>query len=145
MGATAVRFISHLEPPLLLPLNQQEQVLPLVQEALWNALRHAQASQVEITLAGKEGKLEIRVSDDGIGFDPDVDGGDDDSHFGLSIMRARASQIGGQLEIASELDKGSVIKLSWAANEPEVKEVGQFDDRALSPSMPKEYAADSYE
>jgi signal transduction histidine kinase len=69
----------------------------LVQEALTNAGRHARAQRVEVRLAhGPEG-LEVRVADDGEGFDADAP----TVGFGLAGMRERAALMGGRLELRS--------------------------------------------
>ena len=52
-------------------LERDRQVLRLAQEALTNALRHSAASRVDLVLRRRDGGLELEVSDDGIGFDPD--------------------------------------------------------------------------
>ena len=76
----------------------------LVQEALTNAGRHARAQRVEVRLAhGPEG-LEVRVADDGEGFDADAP----TVGFGLAGMRERAALMGGRLELRSS-GAGTVV------------------------------------
>ncbi|OEV12059.1 histidine kinase/DNA gyrase B/HSP90-like ATPase [Streptomyces sp. Amel2xB2] len=99
--------------PRALPAAQEEALLRVAQEALHNALRHAGASRVAVTLvhggAGGGGTL-LRVSDDGRGFDPRAvrKAG---RHLGLVSMRDRASGVGGTLTVESEPGKGAVIEL----------------------------------
>ena len=90
----------------------------IVQEALTNILKHAQASEVTILLRNaNEGELEgiyIFISDDGIGFEVSELGearGTDGSHLGLVGMRERADFIGAKLEIDSHPDEGTQITL----------------------------------
>lgn len=83
-------------------------VLRCAQEALTNAQRHSQADRVEIDLIIAERSLTLRVADNGIGFDSDAAFG-----IGLSMMKRRVDNIGGELEITSEIDAGTslVVKI----------------------------------
>jgi two-component system sensor histidine kinase DegS len=93
---------------LSLPASVQHLLLRIAQEALFNVWKHAQATQVEVRLAADERELELSVSDDGVGFDPDrVPPG----HFGLEGIRARARVLGARLEIASAGGKGTRISV----------------------------------
>ncbi len=70
----------------------------IAQEALMNALKHSQASLVEIRLEyNSPNDLELRIQDDGVGLkDSSLVRGDSDPHFGLTIMRERAEMIHAQ-------------------------------------------------
>ncbi|MDX3231614.1 GAF domain-containing sensor histidine kinase [Streptomyces sp. ME19-01-6] len=93
-----------------LPAAQEEALLRVAQEALHNALRHADADRVEVTLARHGQGALLRVADDGGGFDPSVvrRAG---RHLGLVSMRDRASGVGGRLAVESEPGKGTVIEM----------------------------------
>ena len=87
-----------------LPFELQRSLLRIVQEALTNAHRHAQASQVAIDLSIRSGTLRLRVADDGSGLVPGVR--PSASHgaglgVGISGMRARLRQFGGELTFLS--------------------------------------------
>lgn len=82
----------------------------IIQEALSNAIKHAQASQVEILLRCDESRTELTIVDDGRGFDPATVSGD---HFGLGIMRERVNAVGGELIVISEAETGTSIKVVW--------------------------------
>lgn len=69
----------------------------VVQEALGNAVRHARARHVEISVAETADALRVVVRDDGRGFDPDRS----TDHHGISAMRERVALLHGELEIAS--------------------------------------------
>jgi signal transduction histidine kinase len=89
-------------------LGQATEVVMLraAQEALTNVRRHAGAGRVRVNLAYTEDSAALEVSDDGRGFDPErVDG------FGLSGMRARVEQAGGELELAAVPDRGTTLRL----------------------------------
>ena len=78
----------------------------LVQEALTNITKHAQASRVELTLLHRDDVVELSVSDNGVGFDPH-DTGDG---LGLVGMRERVALAGGNLEIVSAPGKGATLR-----------------------------------
>jgi signal transduction histidine kinase len=88
-------------------------VLPLVQEALLNARRHAQAQRIAVVLERQENQVKIAVEDDGSGFDVDALPGENGNHFGLSIMRARAARIEGWLQVDSTPGQGTRVSLIW--------------------------------
>ncbi|MEU2388261.1 GAF domain-containing sensor histidine kinase [Streptomyces sp. NPDC012461] len=93
-----------------LPAAQEEAVLRVAQEALHNALRHAEADRVDVTLDRRGCGAVLRVTDDGSGFDPRTvrRAG---RHLGLVSMRDRASGVGGRLSVESEPGKGTTIEL----------------------------------
>jgi two-component system NarL family sensor kinase len=82
----------------------------IAQEAVVNAGRHSGAKNVSITLRTVDGEVELRVSDDGSGFDDGEQplGPNEPGHIGLATMRERAELIGGRLEIRTG-DKGSTV------------------------------------
>lgn len=96
--------------PRALPAAQEEALLRVAQEALHNALRHAAASRVGVTLAYGARGARLRVTDDGRGFEPKAvrQAG---RHLGLVSMRDRAGGVGGTLTVESEPGKGAVIEL----------------------------------
>ncbi|MEV7862304.1 GAF domain-containing sensor histidine kinase [Streptomyces hirsutus] len=93
-----------------LPATQEEAVLRVAQEALHNALRHAEADHVDVTLERRGNGAVLRVADDGKGFDPGIirRAG---RHLGLVSMRDRASGVGGSLTVESEPGKGAAIEM----------------------------------
>src|SRR5690606_7923162 len=97
-------------PIWALPAAQEEAVLRVAQEALHNALRHAEADRVDVTLDRRGCGAVLRVTDDGSGFDPRTvrRAG---RHLGLVSMRDRASGVGGRLSVESEPGKGTTIEL----------------------------------
>lgn len=93
-----------------LPAAQEEALLRVAQEALHNALRHADAGRVEVTLSRRGQGALLRVADDGAGFDPSAvrRAG---RHLGLVSMRDRAGGVGGSLTVESAPGKGTVIEM----------------------------------
>jgi signal transduction histidine kinase len=89
-----------------LPTVLEVVLLRMVQESLTNVRRHAKATAVTVSLQVKENHATLRVSDDGVGFDPAMpaDG------FGLRGMRNRAAQVGGTLSVHSG-EGGTTVEL----------------------------------
>jgi signal transduction histidine kinase len=107
-----INLALNIEEPLFLLPDHRVQALPIVQEAMLNAQRHAQASQIAIWLERQGDRVQITITDDGQGFDP-ATLRDQEGHFGLSIMRARAARINGKLAIDSAPGRGTRVRLSW--------------------------------
>jgi signal transduction histidine kinase len=84
-----------------LPEVVQHHVLRVAQEALTNVVRHAHASQVAVVVRFEPAQVLLEVSDDGAGFIPEEVPLGDRTHFGLTMMRERAEQVGGRLTIES--------------------------------------------
>lgn len=91
-----------------LPLPAKEALYRIAQEALHNAVRHAQAQSVHLRLACYPDSVTLAVADDGVGFDP---GGDFDGHLGLRSMRERALRLGGRLSVDSQPGHGTRIEV----------------------------------
>ncbi|HSQ17124.1 MAG TPA: histidine kinase [Anaerolineales bacterium] len=100
----------------ILPANVQVAFYRVCQEALSNVDKHAKASQVEINLKQDEGVIEMRIRDDGLGFDVEqkLSG-----HYGLSMMRERANAVEAQLDITSQPGHGSEVTICWVPPKPE--------------------------
>ena len=101
-----------------LPSSHDTAVFRIVQEALQNVVKHAQATRVEVRATQVDGVLEVSVADNGKGFDPQRVHRLDASHFGLAGMRARAHQIGATLEISSLPGRGTVVLLRVPLQSP---------------------------
>ncbi len=79
----------------------------ITQEALTNVARHSGANYVEINLQGQKGILQLRIADNGCGFQ--VSSVEKSSGLGLTGMRERALLVGGELLVNSEPGQGTVI------------------------------------
>jgi two-component system nitrate/nitrite sensor histidine kinase NarX len=96
----------------------ETQILYIVQEALSNVRKHAQARRVKVDLWRDRDGLRLAVNDDGIGFDQAAAGGPaGGEHIGLAIMGERAARIGGRLEIRSRPGEGTRVALSLQRGE----------------------------
>jgi signal transduction histidine kinase len=80
-------------------------------EALANVERHAEASRAEVELRVEDERVTIALRDDGRGFAVDSVDGVDEGHFGLTLMRRRAHDAGGELAIHSALGAGTHVYL----------------------------------
>jgi two-component system sensor histidine kinase UhpB len=114
--ATAVR-VAFPTPIPRLQENVELAVYRIAQEALANAIRHAHAGAIDLTLSTGNGVLALEVRDDGCGFAPE------DRHeqaLGLLSMEERALAVGGRLEITSTPQQGSIVRLQCpiAASSP---------------------------
>jgi PAS domain S-box-containing protein len=76
----------------------KETLYRIAQEALHNAVKHAHATRVELRLVSADGRIDLEVGDDGVGFDP---GEPHPGHLGLQSMRERAAEHGGTVRIHS--------------------------------------------
>lgn len=100
-----------------LPPETELQLLCIVQEALANVRKHAQASQASLHLQNGDCKMTLRVSDDGCGFDPGQISPHRHPHFGLSTMRERAEAIGAEFQLESRLGIGTRITVTLTVKE----------------------------
>jgi signal transduction histidine kinase len=83
----------------------------ICQEALINIAKHAKATNVEIELNHSVRSLNLKIRDDGCGFDASELSGA--SHYGLFMMRERAENTGGVLGISSQIGLGTEIEVRW--------------------------------
>ncbi len=82
----------------------------IAQEALQNALRHAQATRVIVSLRSEDGRILLDVTDDGVGFDPGA-AEVRSRRLGLTSMEERAHRLGARLEIQSAKGEGTTVHL----------------------------------
>lgn len=89
--------------------GRSAEIVQLTREALSNVARHAKAAHASVRLE-RHGRLAVwSVTDDGIGFNSDGDGGG----HGLRNMHDRAARLGGTLDISSVEGKGTVVRVSF--------------------------------
>jgi signal transduction histidine kinase len=88
-------------------------IFRITQEALNNAIQHADASEIEVRLTGYPDRLRLTITDDGRGIDGGVDAGRfvAQGHFGLAGMYERAVMIGAKLHVQTAQDYGTAIVL----------------------------------
>jgi signal transduction histidine kinase len=82
----------------------------VAQEALNNAIKHAEASSVTLSLAWEAERLVLGVTDDGLGFDPESL---KPGRLGIEIMRERIRSIGADLNIRTKPGMGTTVRVEW--------------------------------
>lgn len=89
-----------------------ESICLIANEAMSNAIRHAEASHIDVSVAqdSKSGTFEVVVTDNGRGFDTVL--ADNSSGLGLRNMRQRARMYGGSVNIESQRDQGTTLKIN---------------------------------
>ncbi len=122
LKALVERLDAHSETPISIEVPPDLTNLPeemalalyrIVQEALHNAIQHADASEIAVRLTPYPDRLRLTITDDGRG----IPGGFNShqfvaqGHLGLAGMRERAAMIGGRLEMQTAVDYGTVIIL----------------------------------
>jgi len=96
---------SRLDTPMQIGLYR------IIQEALTNVARHAQAKTVSVIFDWDAPKLRLVIQDNGQGFQSRNLSEQPSSHLGIEGMRQRASMLGGTLEVNSEPNKGTAIEV----------------------------------
>ena len=94
---------------LALPDDKATTLFRIIQESLTNAARHSQAGWVHVGLRVSEDGLDLRVADNGRGFDT---GADQPGRFGLMGMQERAQRVGARLEVTSTPGAGTQVRVS---------------------------------
>ena len=110
-GHPVAATIADIDP--LVPRDAQVIVYRIVQQAITNAARHAEANEVSLRVTRDRGRLWFVVEDDGQGFDMSqiVTAGPGRGGLGLATMQERASMVGGSLEVWSRTGKGTRVTL----------------------------------
>ena len=93
------------------PQSVVSQVMRIVQEALLNIKKYANANFVRVMMYMGDHQCHLLIEDDGMGFDEKSVANTDDGHFGLKTMSERASRIRGELTIDSAIHEGTRIHL----------------------------------
>jgi signal transduction histidine kinase len=109
-GSTEITVVAHAGQASLDSLVQHN-LLRIAQEAITNAVKHANATRISVTLRAQGDVVILTVSDDGCGFDVESQGRAG-GHFGLRGLRMRAKSIGADLEIASAPGAGTTVQVT---------------------------------
>jgi signal transduction histidine kinase len=92
----------------------------VAQEALHNVAKHAGASRCDVYLRRRATEVELRIVDDGVGFDPHAVTAE---HLGLRIMRERVEAVGATLSVESRPQGGTAVGVHW-----QIAAMGQLAD-----------------
>jgi signal transduction histidine kinase len=101
-----IRVELDVVPVMELPPARAEALVRIACEAVGNAGRHSGAAKVRLSLRRQGSRVQLCVSDNGSGFDPEAPSGS----FGLTSMRDRASSVGGDLRISSQPGHGTEVE-----------------------------------
>ena len=123
-GRTGVPVGMSVDGHCRVPSDLHVALYRIAQEALNNVVKHSNASQVAVELscipsfddrfARPAKEIELRVSDNGRGFDPGHIPAD---RLGLGIIRERAQAVGAEIEILTQTDQGTAIVVTWKASQ----------------------------
>jgi len=120
LGALCTSVTSRTRIPIELDVTGDALLAPTIQialyrmtqEALNNIAKHAAPSQVTITFQCDSEQVQLRITDDGRGFDPSAVAPES---LGLGIMRERAASIGATLCVESQPGEGTEVRVEWRA------------------------------
>jgi signal transduction histidine kinase len=106
-GRVGLPITIHADGVERLPVEIEDGLYRIAQEALHNVMKHAAASAVRLTLAHDAREVRLTVEDDGAGFDPSrtVSGS-----LGIAGMRARIEKLGGRLHLRSRPGHGTRLE-----------------------------------
>lgn len=99
------------EPVLIQDYIKATHLYRIAQEAINNAIKHGKAGKIDVALSKRKGSVELKITDDGIGFEPKSNG---NGGMGLRNMNYRAGTIGAQLEIHSASPRGTEVICTFA-------------------------------
>ena len=91
-----------------LPIDTEQALYRIAQEALHNVVKHANAESARVLLKRSGLDVELAVEDDGAGFDPTLVSG---TKLGLIAMRQRAERLGGRMEVHSREGRGTRLTI----------------------------------
>jgi signal transduction histidine kinase len=131
-GADGVEVRVDFSGPLpVFPAAKCHHLRMIARESLANALKHARARRVMITVAADDGVLWMQITDDGQGFDPEVNTRGRSGHFGCVGMRERARKLGATIGWRSAPNQGTTVEVVMPF-------AGPSDGTAQSPSDHKD-------
>ena len=94
----------------------RDEIYAIAREAVRNAFRHAQASNIEVDMRYSGSSFQLRIRDDGKGIDPEIVAEGRAGHYGVPGMRERAKRIGAHLNFWTGDGAGTEIELSIPAS-----------------------------
>jgi signal transduction histidine kinase len=106
-GRAGVKNQFLTDPDLTLPPEMEETLFQIAQEALNNSIKHAAARGVIVSLRAETGWIELRIADDGRGFD--VTAVNEAGGLGLTSMSERAAMLNGRVIVESTAGQGTTV------------------------------------
>jgi signal transduction histidine kinase len=114
------QFILQESGDLAMSPRVEQELFRIAQEALRNAVKHAGARKIAVSINAEQGWIDLRVEDDGRGFDPRSLSPEEGRSFGLTGLRERIRLLDGHLEIRSRPGDGCRVHArvpTWMAGE----------------------------
>lgn len=94
-------------PSLMFSAQEQVHVLQIVREAVINAIKHADASEIEVVAeTNADGEHCLMIRDNGKGIETDIE---PEGHYGLTIMKERATELHGEFKIQNRPEGGALV------------------------------------
>jgi signal transduction histidine kinase len=116
----AVDFQPNMVEDIRLPHEVEILLYRVIQESLTNTARHAQANRVVVTFTYLNSRIDIQVSDDGIGFNTNEVLNTENRSLGILGMRERIELLGGQFNLTSAPGKGTQVHVELALSASEI-------------------------
>jgi signal transduction histidine kinase len=91
--------------------NIEDELLRIGQEAVSNAVRHAEARRIDVQLMYAANRVSLEVADDGRGFVPSANGAGPAGHYGIRGMRERAEEIDAVMVLESAPGNGTRVSV----------------------------------
>jgi signal transduction histidine kinase len=102
---------SRSEGPLFpIPRSIAHEILMVIREGVFNAVLHGKPARIEIEIVYGRDELQVRVKDDGAGFDPAAVARDGRAHYGIEGMRERVERLNGKIEWTSHAGQGTEVR-----------------------------------
>ncbi len=114
----AIRFKARGFTGERLPSTVETALYRVVQEAITNVARHSRATQVDVLLERRDGRVKVMVEDNGIGFEPDRVRRAE--HYGLLGLRERAEALGGTMTVESAPGAGATVVVEVSSADPDL-------------------------
>ena len=108
-GRTGLETVFKIDGNVVLPIAIQQELYRIAQEALNNALHHAQARTVRLHLKQAGDQVALEIADDGVGFDPAK--ASERGGLGLRGMEERVAGLGGRLAVESKPGEGTTVRV----------------------------------
>jgi signal transduction histidine kinase len=106
----AVHVERHISgKPFALEQATTHELLMVVREAIYNAVRHGRAGNVQVEVHFDTAQCKVKIRDDGTGFDPESVSSSPAGHYGLVGMKERIARVGGELTLISRPGGGTSV------------------------------------
>jgi signal transduction histidine kinase len=93
-----------------IPRSIAHEILMVIREGVFNSVLHGKPARVGIEIVYGRDDLQVRVRDDGTGFDPAAVARDGRAHYGIEGMRERVERLNGKIEWKSQIGQGTEVR-----------------------------------